>query len=124
MKFKKSRLMVLLVAMFLLVSCRLNTEFNGSRTGNDDQFIMSYDILNIEDHQELNLKKSDKVVGKIDNKSGEITVKILNEEKEEFLKESYTKETDQFTFEAPESGKYIFSVSGEKAKGKVSFVKK
>ncbi|MHC5229573.1 hypothetical protein ACYSNW_15010 [Enterococcus sp. LJL99] len=124
MNKKKVGLICLIsIITLLLVSCRMIAKFNGSRTGNDDHFIMNYKVLNIEDSQELTLKKADKVICEIDNEAGEITITITHVGKDELIKKNYKREKDQFTFEVPNDGKYTISVSGNKAKGKVSFVR-
>ncbi|MDT2832308.1 hypothetical protein P7H62_07240 [Vagococcus carniphilus] len=123
MNSKKIRIIGLATLLLLLSSCTLGRKFNGSSTGNEDQFIMSYDILNMKRQNKLNLKKDDSVNCEITNNKGKITVQILNEDKEELVTKNYEKEADYFTFKAPKNGEYIISVDGKKAKGNVSFIK-
>ncbi|MGY3765572.1 hypothetical protein ACWOAH_03340 [Vagococcus vulneris] len=123
MNAKIIKILGIISLLVVLSSCTLRREFNGSRTGNDDQFIMSYDILNTKDSQELTFKKSEKIISDIDNKSGELTVEFLNKNEEILFKKNYNKDKDRFTFEVPKDGKYVISVTGKNAKGKVSFIK-
>ena len=123
MNSKKIRIIGLATLLLLLSSCTLGSKFNGSSTGNEDQFIMSYDILNMKRQNKLNLKKDDSVNCEITNNKGKITVQILNEDKEELVTKNYEKETDYFTFKAPKNGEYTISVDGKKAKGNVNFIK-
>lgn len=128
MKIKKLKLLGLVGLLFLLVSCRSKeptNQYQASRMGNEDQFRILYETLNSEDHQVLILEKDDEVECTIRNESGEITVKILNDNKDELIKKEYKDEdADDFIFKASENGEYIMSVTGEDAKGLVLFVKK
>lgn len=128
MKMKKVKLLGLLGFLFLLVSCRSKepaNQYQASRMGNEDQFRILYETLNSEDHQVLILEKDDEVECSVRNESGEITVEILNDNKDELIKKEYKDEdTDDFIFKAPKNGEYIMSVTGKDAKGLVLFVKK
>ena len=57
----------LLLGGCLLAGCSM-ADFNGSRTGNDSQFLMEYTIFNTTDSQLLELKKGDKIHGEIERK--------------------------------------------------------
>lgn len=62
----------LLLGGCLLAGCSM-ADFNGSRTGNDSQFLMEYTIFNTTDSQLLELKKGDKIHGEIEKKAGKLT---------------------------------------------------
>ncbi len=123
MNSKKVKVLEITILIVLLSGCTFGRKFNGSSTGNEDQFIVTYTILNIEEKSALVLQKGDRVNCVIANDSGKLTVRILNEDDEELEKKEYKKDTDNFIFKAPENGKYTVAVSGKKAKGSVSFTK-
>ena len=55
----------LLLGCFLLAGCGM-TDFSGSRTGNEGQFLMDYKVFNTTDSQVLKLEKGDQIYGKIE----------------------------------------------------------
>lgn len=111
----------LLLCGCLLAGCGM-ADFNGSRTGNDSQFLMEYTIFNTTDSQLLELKKGDKIHGEIEKKAGKLAVTIQQEGKEPIL-ESRDMPSGSFDIEIEEDGAYRITVTGEKAKGSVSFTK-
>ncbi len=111
----------LLLGGCLLAGCSM-ADFNGSRTGNDSQFLMEYTIFNTTDSQLLELKKGDKIHGEIEKKAGKLAVTIQQEGKEPIL-ESRDMPSGSLDIEIEEDGAYRITVTGEKAKGSVSFTK-
>lgn len=115
---------------FLLIVCTLafmvsltgcNTKFDGSRTGNDSEFIMEYSVLNKTDTQDLIAKSGDTIGGKIIVNKGSLSIKIQKNEDEPIFESNGISESTEFDVEIDESGTYTVSVTGEKAKGSVSF---
>lgn len=113
---------LLLVSMLLFNACSEET-FDGSRTGNENQFIISYDIFTGSDSQTLPLKADDVLWVEVISEKGSINLEI----KEQDSKAVYTG-TDMpdssFRVTVPQDGDYIISVIGKKAKGSVSVIKK
>ncbi|MGL4346168.1 MAG: hypothetical protein ACRCTE_13300 [Cellulosilyticaceae bacterium] len=105
----------------LLTGCNPDS-FAGSRTGNTNQFILVYDLLNGTDSQSLTLEKGDKIAVEITNTSGSVDVEVRKDQDEPI----YTGMNSQnlsFILNISESGTYQCSVTGRKAKGSVSFIK-
>lgn len=115
---------------FLLIVCTLalmasftgcDTKFDGSRTGNDSEFIMEYSVLNKTDTQDLIAKSGDTIGGKITVHKGSLSIKIQKDEEEPIYENNGISESTEFDVEIDESGTYTVSVTGEKTKGSVSF---
>ena len=94
--------------------------FDGSRTGNDKQFIIDYTVLNKTETHEMKLNQGSKVEVVIDNKSGSLDIVVANADGKEIYRGDDA-QSGQFTLEIKESGTYKFTVTGTKAKGRVSF---
>lgn len=119
-----------LMKKFLLIVCTLalmvsstgcDTKFDGSRTGNDSEFIMEYSVLNKTDTQDLIAKSGDTIGGKIIVNKGSLSIKIQKDEEEPIYESNGISESTEFDVEIDESGTYTVSVTGEKTKGNVSF---
>lgn len=65
----------LLLGSCLLAGCGI-TDFSGSKTGNESQFLMDYRMFNTTDSQILELEKGDYIYGEIEKKSGKLSVII------------------------------------------------
>ncbi len=117
---KYLRILCSLILVFTLTAC--GTDFDGSRTGNDSEFIMNYKILNKTDSQDLIVAKGDTIHAEIIVESGSLSFKI---QKDDGLVPVYEGKdvsfSDEFDVEIEESGTYIVTVTGKKAKGSVSF---
>lgn len=115
---------------FLLIVCTLalivsltgcDSKFDGIRTGNNSEFIMEYSVLNKTDTQDLIAKSGDTIGGKIIVNKGSLSIKIQKDEEEPIYESNGISESTEFDVEIDESGTYTVSVTGEKAKGSVSF---
>ena len=116
---KKLVSVCLIMALALsLVAC--GTDFDGSRIGNDSEFIMEYKMLNTTDSQDLNLEAGDKIKANIVVDSGDVAVKIEKDGEPVYEGEGLVS-YNEFTVTAEESGIYKVTVTGKKAKGSVSF---
>ena len=72
---KKIFLIVCILALMVsLTAC--GSTFDGSRTGNDSEFIMEYSVLNKTDTQDLIAESGDTISGKIIVKNGSLSIKI------------------------------------------------
>ena len=111
----------LLPGSFLLAGCGM-TDFSGSRTGNEGQFLMDYKVFNTTDSQVLKLEKGDQIYGKIEKKSGKLSV-LIRKEGEDPIFESKGMPTGSFRLEIEEGGEYRITVKGKRARGSLSFTK-
>lgn len=122
----------------LFLSSNLKAQFNGSRTGNDSQFLMDFSVFNTSDSQLLYLKKGDILDISLSLHSGFLNVNIqkiaeLSESPDLktadksikfaplYRKQDIADESCELTI--PEDGIYDITVIGQNAAGKVSFVK-
>lgn len=105
----------------LLTSCR-EASFDGSRTGNDSQFLMEYSVFNSSDAQELELEKEDVIDVEVVSDAGEVSITIQKED-EEPVYEGHDVPTGAFQVKVKDGGTYTVTVTGEHAEGSVSFVK-
>ena len=115
---------------FLLIVCTLalmvsstgcDTKFDGSRIGNDSEFIMEYRVLNTTDTQDLIAESGDIISGNIIVNKGSLSIKIQKDDEEPIYENNGISVSNEFDVEINESGTYTVSVTGEKAKGSVSF---
>ena len=98
------------------------TDFNGSRTGNDSEFIMEYSALNITDTQELTVETGDTIHVNLVIKKGSLSIKIQKDGEEPIYEDNGISVSNEFDVEIDESGTYTVEVTGKKAKGSVSFI--
>lgn len=112
---------VVVIAMFafLLMSC--SSTFDGSRTGNDSEFIMDYKVLNTTDTQDLTVEAGDTIHAKIVMESGQLSFKIQKDDDVPICESVDNSLSDEFDVEIEEGGIYTVTVTGAKAKGSVSF---
>ncbi len=55
---KKFSILIVMVVLILVMATGCTKQvFNGNRTGNDEQFIMDYSVLNKTDSQEMELEE-------------------------------------------------------------------
>lgn len=107
----------------LLLSGCIEPSFNGSRTGNKDQFIMEYSIMNTEDSQILTLEKDDIVDVQIVSDAGQLSITLQKDDEKPIYKDDNISSTQSFQIIIKESGKYKLIVKGDRAKGSISFIK-
>ena len=110
---------VIALFSFLLVSC--SSTFDGSRTGNDSEFIMDYKVLNTTDTQDLTVVAGDTIHAKIVMEGGQLSFKIQKDEDAPICESDDISSSDEFDVEIEDSGTYTVTVTGAKAKGSVSF---
>ena len=115
------RVLPVVLAAVLLAGCRSAT-FNGSRTGNDSQLIMEYAVFNTTDSQTLELERGDRLLVEIVQEKGTLSLSIEGEG-EESLYADENAQSGSFELEIPEDGSYQVTVSGEKARGRLSVVR-
>lgn len=118
----KRILLIVCVLAFTISLSGCGTDFNGSRIGNDSEFIMEYSVLNTTDTQELTAKSGDIINAKIIVKKGSLSIKIQKNGEEPIYESDGISVSNEFDVEIDEDGAYTVEVTGKKAKGSVSFV--
>ena len=108
-----------LISILVLTAC--GTKFDGSRTGNDSEFIMEYSVLNTTDAQDLTVESGDTISANIVVDKGSLSIKIQKDGEEPIYESDGISASNEFDVEIDESGTYTVEVTGKKAKGSVSF---
>lgn len=108
-----------LLLVLSLTAC--GTDFSGSRTGNDNEFVMDYKVFNKTDSQDLIVEKGDTIHAKIIVEDGSLSYKIQKDDDKPILESDGIFFSKEFDVDIKESGTYKISVTGENAKGSVSF---
>lgn len=117
------KIITILGTMLLSVSLSAcSSDFNGSRTGNKSQLIMEYTVFNTTDSQDLSVEAGDIIHAEIVVEDGQLSYKIQKDDDEPIAESEGIFFSEEFDVEAEESGTYIVTVTGEKAKGSVKFV--
>lgn len=116
------RIFCIFIFSFLLGACGKSV-FDGSRTGNDSQFMMEYQIFHTTDSQDLLLEPGDMIRTEIVAESGKLSVKIQKASDKPVYENDNITASGNFDVEIQEGGTYMVSVTGEKAKGSISFIK-
>lgn len=117
---KFSILIVMIILILVLATSCKKQVFNGNRTGNDEQFIMDYSVLNKTDSQEMDLEEGTIIDVVIEDESGRVDILVTEVDGEEIYRGDDAS-SGSFSLEIPKTGTYKFSVKGTNAKGSVSF---
>jgi hypothetical protein len=118
---KKLSLVMILSVFVLLINTGCGKQvFDGSSTGNDEQFIMDYSILNCTKTHDMKLEKGTNINVVIENKSGQLDILISDSNGEKIYKGDNAA-SGKFSIEIPNTDTYKFSVTGKNAKGNISF---
>lgn len=112
----------ILIITLLLGACG-KSAFDGSRTGNDNQFIMEYKIFNATDTQSLRLEAGDTIRAEVVVDSGDLSIKIQKDSDTPVYERDSIVASENFDVEIQKSGTYKITVTGKEAKGRVSFKK-
>ena len=118
----KKIILIVCTLVFLISLTACGTEFDGSRTGNDSEFIMEYSVLNTTDAQDLTIEDGDTISAKIVVDKGSLSIKIQKDGEEPIYESNEISTSNEFDVEIDESGTYTVEVTGKKAKGSVSFI--
>lgn len=103
-----------------LTAC--SPDFNGSRTGNDNQLIMEYTAFNTTDSQDLVVKAGDIIHVEIVVDDGHLSYKIQKDDNKPIAESEDIFFSEEFDVDIEESGTYTVTITGEKAKGSVKFI--
>ncbi len=118
----KKIILIICTLVFLISLTACGTKFDGSRTGNDSEFIMEYSVLNTTDAQDLTIESGDTISAKIVIDKGSLSIKIQKDGEEPIYEGNGISTSNEFDVEIDESGTYTVEVTGKKAKGSVSFI--
>jgi hypothetical protein len=118
----RKALFVAALCMILCLSGCQQVNFDGSRTSNEDQYIIEYRVLNKTDSAELQLSAGDVVDVEIVANSGKVDVLVKHSDGTEIYRGNDAT-TGSFKLDIAKAGTYQFSVSGDNANGSVRFIK-
>lgn len=118
----KKIILIVCTLVFLISLTACGTKFDGSRTGNDSEFIMEYSVLNTTDAQDLTIEAGDTISAKIVVDKGSLSIKIQKDGEKPIYESNGISASNEFDVEIGESGTYTVEVTGKKAKGSVSFI--
>ena len=107
------------ILVLSLTAC--GADFDGSRTGNNNEFMMDYKVFNKTDSQDLIVEKGDTIHAEIIVEGGSLSFRIQREDEVPVYESEDVSFSDEFDIDIEESGTYTVSVTGEKTKGSVSF---
>lgn len=109
------------LGLCLLAACgNADSIFNGSKVGNEDEFILQYTVLNTTYTHSFDMQEGDAIRCSITSEKGELDICITDENGESI----YTgNEAAPATFDVKveNEGIYTISVTGKKASGNVTF---
>ena len=123
---KKTRgytVMAIIVVMTVTIcACGVNDDvkFNGSKTRNENQFDMAFDVLNTTYTHKMIMEEGESIAVSIEKEAGEITV-LIQQDSQEPIYRGDDVQSGAFTVAINEAGTYTLSVTGKKARGRVSF---
>lgn len=117
----KKYLGILCFLMLILSLTACETDFDGSRTGNNNEFVMDYKVFNKTDSQDLIVEEGDTIHAEIIVEGGSLSFKIQKDDEVPVYEGVDVSFSDEFDVDIGESGTYTVTVMGEKAKGSVSF---
>ena len=118
----KKIILIVCTLVFLISLTACGTKFDGSRTGNDSEFIMEYNVLNTTDAQDLTIEAGDTISAKVVVDKGSLSIKIQKDGEKPIYESNGISTSNEFDVEIDESGTYTVEVTGKKAKGSVSFI--
>lgn len=117
----KKYLSILCSIILALSLTACGATFEGNRTGNDNEFVMDYKVLNKTDSQDLIVEEGDTIHAEIIVEGGSLSFKIQKDDEVPVYEGENVTFSDEFDVDIEKSGTYTVSVTGVKAKGSVSF---
>lgn len=122
-KFRSILSIIISSALIICISgCDNNRTFSGSKTSNDNQFLMDFDVLNSTVNSKMFLSRGEKIETTIEIKKGVLDI-IVKNENGTIAYQCNDVESCKFIIEIEEEGTYTFYIIGSKAKGIVYFIK-
>lgn len=107
-----------LILILSLTACE--TDFDDSRTGNNNKFVMHYKVFNKTDLQDIIVEEGDIINAEIIVEGGNLSFKIQKDDEVPVYEGVDVSFSDEFDVDIKESGMYTVTVTGEKAKESVS----
>ena len=117
---KRSRFFLFALLLVLTLSA-CAAEFDGSRTGNDREFIMEYKVLNRADSQDLTARAGDTIHGELTVGSGALSVSVCKEGEASLYEKAALSASETFDLPVGAGGTYSVPVAGLRAAGGVRF---
>ena len=123
-RFKNIALvMVFIIFAISFFGCNNSSAtFSGSKTGNDTQFLVDFQVLNTTVDKEMSLSIGDSIDTSIDIKEGKVDILVKNENGT-IIYRGDDVQNGHFTLGINETDDYAFYITGYKAKGSVHFIK-
>lgn len=116
-------ILVLLILTFSFTACsNSKSTFSGSKTGNNNQFLVDFDVLNKTVNHDMELLDGDSIETTIKIEKGNVDILVKNYN-DTIIYQGNDVESGNFFLNITESGNYSFSITGQKAKGSVHFIK-
>lgn len=124
---KRFRYILSIIVLILLaissISCQKSSSaFSGSKTGNDTQFLVDFEVLNTTVNNDMILSNGDEIDTLIDIEKGKVNI-LVKSENDTIIYQGDDVKNGNFSLGITESGNYTFYITGDKAKGSVYFVK-
>lgn len=119
---KKKSFAVIIAALLSLTFflCACEPAFVGNKMKTKNEYVLSFSALNRTEKEELYLEKGDSLKVKIELTEGEVSLLISSTEGEEYYKGSELR-NEEFTVVAGRDGRCRIWVTGDGAKGSLSF---
>ena len=117
----KKHLCILCSFILILSLTACGEDFDGSLTGNSNEFVMNYKVFNKTDSQNLIVEKGDTIHAEIIVEGGSLSFKIQKDDEVPVYEGVDVSFSDEFDVEINEGGTYTVSVTGKKAKGSINF---
>lgn len=118
---KRYGAVLLSLLLLFLPGCEA-AQFDGSRIVNDDRFILEYSAFHNIDSERMDLREGDVLAVKVVSDSGKLSIRI-QKDGEAPVYQGSNLPTGSFRIEIPESGAYKITVTGDHARGSVSFIR-
>ncbi|MDD4297382.1 MAG: hypothetical protein PHC69_10590 [Ruminiclostridium sp.] len=120
---KKLILYILLyINIISMAGCTNNSRFSGSKTSNENQFLVDFGLLNTTVNSKMFLSEGETIEATIDVQKGDVDI-IVKNENGTIAYQGNDEEACKYIIKIEEEGTYTFYVSGAKAKGSVYFIK-
>jgi hypothetical protein len=115
-------IIILSALIICIAGCDNNSTFTGSKTSNDDQFLVDFDLLSTTVNSKMLLSEGETIETTIDIKKGDVDI-IVKNENGTIAYQGNDVENCNFMIEIEETGTYTFYITGFKAEGSVYFIK-
>jgi hypothetical protein len=115
-------IIILSALIICIAGCDNNPTFSGSKTSNDNRFLVDFDAMNTTVKSDMPLSEGETIETTIDIKKGDVDI-IVENENGTIAYQGNDVESCNFMIEIEEAGTYTFYITGFKAEGSVYFIK-